>query len=55
VAYFILAYEKDGPKAPTSVHLPLGITYQENEKANVTAGCLDNQFPSHDLCDENHE
>jgi hypothetical protein len=30
------------------------ITYQENEKANVIADCLENQFTSHDLCDENH-
>jgi hypothetical protein len=33
---------------------PLGITYQPNEKANVIAEYLENQFTSHDLCDENH-
>jgi hypothetical protein len=45
----------DEPKAPTAVHGPLGITYHSNEKANMTADCLENQFKSHDLCDENHE
>jgi hypothetical protein len=45
----------DRPEAPTAVHVPLGITYHTNEKANVIAGCLENQFTSHDLCDENHE
>jgi hypothetical protein len=47
--------KKDGPKAPTALHGPLGITYQTNEKANVIADCLENQFTSHDLCDENQE
>jgi hypothetical protein len=41
----------DGPKAPTVLHGPLGITYHPNENAD----CLENQFTSHDLCDENHE
>jgi hypothetical protein len=45
--------KRDGPKAPTAVHGPLGITYQPNEKANVIADCLEFQFTSHDLCDEN--
>jgi hypothetical protein len=45
----------DGPNAPTSVHGPLLITYHPNEMVNVIADCLENQFPSHDLCDENHE
>jgi hypothetical protein len=43
------------PKAQTAVHGPLGIIYQSNEKANVTADCLENQFTSHNLCDKNHE
>jgi hypothetical protein len=47
--------KKDEPKAPIAVHAPLGITYHPNDKANVTADCLENQFTSHDLCDENHE
>jgi hypothetical protein len=46
--------ERDGLKAPTAIHGPLGIIYQLNEKANVIADCLENQFTSHDLCDENH-
>jgi hypothetical protein len=47
--------KRDGPKAPTAIHGPLGITCQLNEKANVIADFLENQFTSHDLCDENHE
>jgi hypothetical protein len=31
-----------GPKAPTTVHGLLGITYHSNEKANVTADCIEN-------------
>jgi hypothetical protein len=44
-----------GPKAPTTIHGPLGITYHPNARVNVIADCLENQFTSHDLCDENHE
>jgi hypothetical protein len=47
--------KRDGPKALTAVHGPLGITYPPNEKAKVTADCLENRFTSHDLCDENHK
>jgi hypothetical protein len=47
--------DRDGPKAPTAVPGPLGITCHPNEKANVIADYLENQFTSHDLCDENHE
>jgi hypothetical protein len=47
--------KRDGPKAPTAVHGPLGITNHPNEKANVIADCLENQFTSHGPCDENHE
>jgi hypothetical protein len=46
---------RDGPKAPTAIHGPLGIKYQLNEKVGVIADCLENQFTSHDLCDENNE
>jgi hypothetical protein len=45
----------DVQKAPTAVHDPLGITYHPDEKAKVIAVCLENQFTSHDLRDENHE
>jgi hypothetical protein len=44
--------KRGGPKAPTTVHAPLGIT---DEKANINADCLENQFKSQDLCDENQE
>jgi hypothetical protein len=33
----------------------LGITYHPNGKANVIADCLENEFTSHDLRDENPE
>jgi hypothetical protein len=45
--------KRDGWKAPTAVHGPLGITHHPNGNANAI--CLENQFTSHDLCDENHE
>jgi hypothetical protein len=47
--------KKDGTNAPTAVHDPSGITYHPNKKSYVIADCLENQFTSHDLCDENHE
>jgi hypothetical protein len=47
--------KKDGPKAPTTIHGPLGITYHPNEKANMIVDCLENWFTSHDLGDKNHE
>jgi hypothetical protein len=43
-----------GPKVPTTVHGSLGIAYHPNEKAMI-ADCLENQFTSYDLCDDNHE
>jgi hypothetical protein len=47
--------KKDVPKAPTTIHGPLGITYHPSEKASAISDCLENWFLSHDLCDENHE
>jgi hypothetical protein len=47
--------KRDGPKAPTTVHGPLGIIYHLNEKANVIVDCLENHSTSHGLCDENHD
>jgi hypothetical protein len=47
--------KRDGPKAATAVHGPLGITYQPNERPNATVDCLETQFKSHDPCDDNHE
>jgi hypothetical protein len=55
MGYCQITYEKDGPKAPTAVHGPLGITYHPNEKAQVIADYLENQFTFRDLCDKNHE
>jgi hypothetical protein len=47
--------KRDGPKASIAVHGTFGITYHPNEKVNVIADYLENQFTSHDRCDENHE
>jgi hypothetical protein len=47
--------KRNGSKVPTAVHGPLGIIYHPNEKANMTADLVENQFTSHDLCGENHE
>jgi hypothetical protein len=47
--------KRHGPKTPTAVHGNSGITYHLNEKAKVIADCLENQFTSHDLCDDKHE
>jgi hypothetical protein len=38
-----------GPKAPTTIHGPLGMTYHPNEKASMVVDCSENQFTSHDL------
>jgi hypothetical protein len=43
--------KRDEPKIPTAS----GITCHSNEKAKVIADYLENQFTTHDLCDENHE
>jgi hypothetical protein len=45
----------DGPRVPTAIRSALCITYYPNEKTNATANCVENQFTSVDLCDENHE
>jgi hypothetical protein len=47
--------KRDGPNAPTAIHGLLGLKYHSLERANAIAGCLENQFTPHDLCDENHE
>jgi hypothetical protein len=44
-----LLMKRDGPKAPTALLGPLGITYHPNEKASVIADCVENQFTSRDL------
>jgi hypothetical protein len=47
--------KRDGPKAPTSIRGPLGFTFHPLKKANAITDCLEKQFTSHDLCDENHK
>jgi hypothetical protein len=47
--------KRDGLKAPTAIHGPLGITYCLNKNVNMILDCLENWFTSHNLCDENHE
>jgi hypothetical protein len=46
---------RDGPRAPTSIHGLLGLKYHPVGKASTTADCIENQFTPHDLCEENHE
>jgi hypothetical protein len=47
--------KRDEPRAPTVIYGPLGSTFQPTNKANAIADCLEKQFTSHKLCDENHE
>jgi hypothetical protein len=47
--------KRDGSTAPAAVHGPFGITHHPNKKSNVTADCLESQFTSHDLRNENIE
>jgi hypothetical protein len=47
--------KRDGPKAPTAIRGPYGLTFHPLEKANAIADCLGNQFTSHELCDEDHK
>jgi hypothetical protein len=54
-AYCEIPYEKRWTKGTDRCSGPLGIIHDPNEKENVTANCSENQFISHDLCDENHE
>jgi hypothetical protein len=41
---------RDGPRAPTAIHGPLGINFHPLEKANAIA--VEKQFTPHDLCEE---
>jgi hypothetical protein len=45
--------KRDGPKEPTAIRGPFGLTFHPLEKANAIGDCLENQFTLHDLCDEN--
>jgi hypothetical protein len=46
---------RNAPKEPTAIHGPFGLTFHLLEEANAIADCLENQFTSHDLRDENHK
>jgi hypothetical protein len=47
--------KRDGPRAPTAIHGPLGLKFLPLDKANAIAYCMENQFTPHDLYDENHD
>jgi hypothetical protein len=47
--------KKDGPKAPTIVRGALGLKCYPIEETSAIDDCLENQFKSRDLCDENHK
>jgi hypothetical protein len=47
--------KRDGPKEPIAIRGPLGFTFHPLEKTNAIADCLEKQFTSHVLCDENHK
>jgi hypothetical protein len=40
--------KRDGPKALSALHGPLGITFHLNEKTDAVSDCLENQFTSRD-------
>jgi hypothetical protein len=50
-----LLTNRDGPRAPTAIHGPLGIKFHPLEKANTIADCMEKQCAPHDLCEENHK
>jgi hypothetical protein len=50
-----LLTNRDGPRAPTAIHGPLGIKFHPLEKANTIADFLEMQFTPDDLCEENHK
>jgi hypothetical protein len=43
-----------GPNTTSAIHHPLGPIFYPNDKANIIADCLENQFRMHDLCDCDH-
>jgi hypothetical protein len=46
---------RDRPRAPTAIHGLLGLQYHPVDKTNETADCLENQFTTRQMCEENHE
>jgi hypothetical protein len=47
--------KRDEPRAPSAIYGLLCFKSHPLEKANAIADRLENQFPPHDLWDENHE
>jgi hypothetical protein len=47
--------KRDGLKAPSIIHGPLGRIFYLIDKANVITDCLENQFKTHDLCGHDHK
>jgi hypothetical protein len=47
--------KRDGPRAPTTIHVASGLIFHQSEKANAIAESFEIQFTPHNLCDENHE
>jgi hypothetical protein len=43
--------KRGGPKAPFAIHGPLRPIFYLIGKANITAGCFENQFTERNLCD----
>jgi hypothetical protein len=46
--------KRGGPKASSAIHGPSGTYVKPNDKANITADCLQDQFRAHGLYDCNH-
>jgi hypothetical protein len=44
--------KRNGPRAPTAIHGPLGFKYPALQKTTI-ADCLENKFTPHDLWYEN--
>jgi hypothetical protein len=53
IAKFLI--NRDGPRAPTSIHGPLGLKYHPRDEASAIADSLENLFTLRVLCDENNE
>jgi hypothetical protein len=47
--------KKDGPRTPTANYGVSGLEFHRFEKTNAISDCLEIQFTSHDLYDDNHE
>jgi hypothetical protein len=47
--------KRDGPKALTAIRGPLRFIFHPLEKVSAIAECLEEQYASHELCNENHK